>query len=41
MIGKMLAHGRLYTDGENFNRAVAIGLHLVADENGFDEDRPR
>lgn len=41
MIGKMLAHGRLYTDGENFNRAVAISLHLVADENGFDEDRPR
>jgi len=30
MVGHMLTHGHLYTHGENFNRAVILGLHLVA-----------
>ena len=30
MVGKMLRHGDDYTYGENFNRAVILGLHLVA-----------
>ena len=30
MVQKMLAHGDLYTHGENYNRAVVLGLHLVA-----------
>jgi hypothetical protein len=30
MVAKMLAHGNKYTRGENFNRAVILGLHLVA-----------
>ena len=32
MVGKMLAHGHLYTGGEDFNRAVVLGLLLVATE---------
>ena len=32
MVGKMLAHGHLYKGGENFNRAVVLGLLLVATE---------
>lgn len=30
MVAKMLQHGDAYTHGENFNRAVILGLHLVA-----------
>ncbi|HUT92587.1 MAG TPA: hypothetical protein VMY37_24050 [Thermoguttaceae bacterium] len=30
MVDKMLEHGDGYTHGENFNRAVILGLHLVA-----------
>jgi len=30
MVDKMLEHGDAYTHGENFNRAVILGLHLVA-----------
>jgi hypothetical protein len=30
MVAQMLAHGDLYSHGENFNRAVVLGLHLVA-----------
>ena len=30
MVAKMVAHGRLYDHGENYNRAVALGLHLLA-----------
>ncbi|MFH1269171.1 MAG: hypothetical protein ABIK89_25870 [Planctomycetota bacterium] len=30
MVEKMLEHGDGYTHGENFNRAVILGLHLVA-----------
>ena len=30
MVAKMLEHGDGYTHGENFNRAVILGLHLVA-----------
>ena len=29
-VDKMLEHGDGYTHGENFNRAVVLGLHLVA-----------
>ncbi len=35
MTEKMLAHGQLYTHGEDFNRAVVLGLHLL----GTNEDR--
>lgn len=30
MVEKMLTHGDGYTHGENFNRAVILGLHLIA-----------
>ena len=30
MVHKTLAYGRGYTHGENFNRTVILGLHLVA-----------
>jgi len=30
MVDKMLEHGDGYTHGENFNRVVILGLHLVA-----------
>ena len=30
MVNKMLEHGKHYTHGENFNRTVILGLHLVA-----------
>ena len=30
MVEQMLTHGHLYSHGENFNRAVLLGLHLVA-----------
>jgi len=30
MVAKMLSHGHFYTGGENFNRAVVLGLHLIA-----------
>ena len=30
MVDKMLEHGDGYTHGENFNRTVILGLHLVA-----------
>ncbi len=30
MVRKMLDHGHLYTSGENFNRSVVVGLHLLA-----------
>jgi hypothetical protein len=30
MVAKMLEHGHLYDRGENFNRVVVLGLHLVA-----------
>lgn len=33
MVEKMLEHGDGYTHGENFNRAVILGLHLVAEES--------
>ncbi|NQT12264.1 MAG: hypothetical protein HQ582_05925, partial [Planctomycetes bacterium] len=33
MVEKMLQHGDGYTHGENFNRAVILGLHLVAEES--------
>lgn len=32
MVAKMVAHGDAYTGGEDFNRAVILGLHLVAME---------
>jgi len=32
MVEKMLAHGHRYTHGENFNRSVVLGLHLLAVE---------
>ena len=32
MVDKMLEHGDGYTHGENFNRAVILGLHLVAQQ---------
>ena len=30
MVRKMLTHGDRYTRGENFNRAVVLGLHVLA-----------
>ena len=30
MVAKMLEHGKHYTHGENFNRTVILGLHLLA-----------
>ena len=33
MVEKMLVGGRLYTRGENYNRAVVLGLHLLALEH--------
>ena len=37
MVKKMLAYGRLYTHGENFNRAVILGLHLAASQAAADK----
>ena len=34
MVEQMLAHGDAYSYGENFNRSVVLGLHLVALEGG-------
>lgn len=34
MTEKMLSHGHLYTHGEDFNRAVVLGLHLLAVDKG-------
>lgn len=34
MVRAMLEHGRRYDSGENFNRAVILGLHLLALEVG-------
>jgi len=33
MVRKMLEHGHLYTVGEDFNRAVVLGLHLIAERH--------
>ena len=30
MVAKMLSHGHLYNSGEDFNRSVVLGLHLLA-----------
>jgi hypothetical protein len=32
MVEQMLTHGELYTHGEDFNRTVVLGLHLLAAE---------
>ena len=41
MVGKMLAHGHVYKRGENFSRAVVLGLLLVATQARPSAPRPR